>query len=685
MNRIVNLPLVLLLAWFASVRSVQATEPTPGSTEPTPAEDEVIVRSTAIKPPGTTARIPRREMIGRGAVNIGEVLQTELGAEVQVGPKDGATLQLGGFDEKSTQVTIEGIPILESYSGFIDLSLFPVGLFSSVELERGIVSVTAGPNTQGGVLTLRLGNRCRRPRLEAFALTGKLHDGRPLDWRGAVSGCAMVGGWTFLGAADWLTSDGYVVSGDLVQTPQNAAYHENGGWRDGSGQEKRAVTGVVRRELGSGLSVTGLLTFMQAPRGIPVHSRAGFRRIWTMTFYDSFVGGLSARWSAREPGAVRNAQAVLFWHHHKDQLDDWEDLTYTRLTTNPAAFFQSSAYVNDSLGGFAELGLSFFPRQALTLGLRYQLQVHESTEKPVPDPGETAAWGLHNELVDHLATLSAENVWRLGDWRLVQGVAGSVLQLVSREIRHTEYDVDDSPMPAVEARLLAERRLGRFWTVSAGLGHKVRFPVFKELFSNRVGGNPDLEPEKALMTEAGFESRRLFHRSLTAASRLFYNRVSGLIDKWGDSYDNLGDAVLAGVESELAFSPGDRVRTFLRHRWLHARDLEHDRALVNRAPHRLVAGVRLRLPGSVTVGAEVDVRSSKVVEYYDLDDGQYHYADDHGRTLLHTRVRYDHLFRAGFTGWVMLSGRNLLDTHYEDGSFEPCLGRELWLTVGADL
>lgn len=678
MHRIVNLPLVLLLATIALVAEGRAA-----ASEP--AEDEVIVRSTAIKPPGTTARIPRNEMIGRGAVNIGEVLQTELGAEVQLGPKDGATLQLGGFDEKSTQVTIEGIPILESYGGFIDLSLFPVGLFAGIELERGIVSVTAGPNTQGGVLTLRLGNRCVRPRLEAFALTGKLHDGRPLDWRGAVSGCAPVGKWTFLGAADFLSSDGYVVSGDLVRTRENAAFHEDGGWRDGSGQDKRAVTAVVRREFSGALSVTGLFTYLQAPRGVPVHTRAGFKRIWTMTHYDSLVAGLSVRWQARAPGAARDAQAVLFWHHHKDQLDDWEDLTYTRLTTNPAAFFQSSAYLNDSLGGFGEVGLSFFRRQKLTLGLRTQLQLHESTEKPVPAPGETAEWGLHDEMVNHLTTLSAENVWRLGDWRLVQGVAGSMLQLVSREIRHTEYDVDDSPMPAVEARLLAERRLGRDWTVSAGVGHKVRYPVFKELFSNRVGGNPGLQPEKALMSEAGFESRRLFHPSLTASSRLFYNRVNGLIDRWGDVYENLGEALLAGVESELTWQPATRVRTFLRHRWLHARDLDRDRPLQNRAPHRLVAGLRLTLPVGLSAGVEADYRSRKPVEYYDLDDGQYHTADDHGRVLLHARVRTDHRFRAGFTGWVMVSGRNLLDAHYEDGSFEPRPGRELWLTVGADL
>jgi outer membrane receptor protein involved in Fe transport len=337
------------------------------------------------------------------------------------------------------------------------------------------------------------------------------------------------------------------------------------------------------------------------------------------------------------------------------------------------------------VGGFGEVGLSLFRRQKLTLGLRYQLQVHESSEKPVPAPGETAEWGQHNQMVNHLATLSAENVWRLGDWRLVQGVGGSVLQLVSRRIRDTDYDVDDRPMPAVEARLLAERLLGRDWTVSAGLGHKVRYPVFKELFSNRVGGNPDLQPEKALMSEAGVESRRLFHRSLSASSRLFYNRVNGLIDRWGDVYENLGDALLAGVESELTWRPDARVRTYVRHRWLHARDLDRDRRLQNRAPHRLVAGLRLRLPAGLSAGVEADYRSRKLVEYYDLDDGQYHTADSEGRALLHARVRYDHAFRAGFGGWVMLSGRNLLDAHHEDGSFEPRPGRELWLTVGADL
>jgi len=648
-----------------------------------PKEDEVIVRSTAIRPPGNTARIPKREMIERGAVNISEVLETELGAEVQIGPKDGATLQLGGFDEKSTQVTIEGIPILESYSGFIDLSLFPVGLFSSVELERGIVSVTAGPNTQGGVLTLRLGAGCRRPRLEAFVLTGKPFHNRPLDGRGAASGCFSAGGWTFLGAADWLLSDGYVVSGDLVQTPENAHFHEDGGLREGSGMEKRAVTAIGRYEFSPELSVTGMFTFMQAPRSVPVHTRAGFKRYWTMTFYDSFILGLSAVWKPHATGVARGAQAVLFWHHHKDQLDDWEDLSYTQLTSNPAAFFQSSAYVNDSFGGFAEAGFSFLKRQKLTLGLRYQLQFHTASEKPVPDPGETSQWGAYNEMVDHLASLSAENVLRLGKWRLVQGVGGSVMQLVGRRIRDTEYAVDESPMPGVEARLLAERRVHRDWTVSLGVGHKIRYPVFKELFSNRVGGNPDLQPEKALMFEAGFETKRLFHPTLSAASRLFYNRVNGLIDRWGDVYENLGDAVLAGAESELGWQPDPVVRTFVRYRFLYARDLENDRRLINRAPHKLTAGLRLRLPAGFSGGLEVDYRAAKLVEYYDLDDDQYHTADSDGRTLLHARLRWD--LKNWHEVWLMLSGRNLLDTHYEDGSFEPRPGRELWLTLGASI
>ncbi len=650
-----------------------------------PTEDEVIVRSTTIKPPGTTARIPRREMIERGAVNIGEVLETELGAEIHIGPKDGATLQLGGFDEKSTQVTIEGIPILESYSGFIDLSLFPVGLFSSIELERGIVSVTAGTNTQGGVLTLRLGGGCPTPRLEAFLLTGKPHHDRPLDWRGAVSGCASRGRWTFLGAADWLVSDGYVVSGDLIQTRENASFHEDGGLREGSDQEKRAVTAVTRYEPTPAWKVTGLFTFMQAPRSVPVHTRSGFKRYWTLTFYDSFILGLSARWQPATSGAARGAQVVFFWHHHKDQLDDWEDLTHTRLTTNPAAFFQSSTYVNDSLGGFMEAGFSFMKRQNLTLGMRYQLQLHAASEKPVPDPGEASDWEAYNEMSDHLTTLSAENLLRLGDWRLVQGLSGSVMQLVSRRIRDTDYAVDESPMPGVEARLVAERRLSRDWKLSLGVGHKIRFPVFKELFSNRVGGNPDLQPEKALMAEAGFEARHFFHPTLKASSRLFYNRVNGLIDRWGDVYENLGDATLAGTETELGWRPDPAASAFLRYRYLHARDLEHDRPLVNRTPHKLTTGLRLRLPGGFSGGLEVDYRSRKLVEYYDLDDGQYHLADSDGRWLVHARIRYDLKLGAGPDAWLMLSGRNLLDAHYEEGSFEPRPGRELWLTLGASL
>ncbi len=187
------------------------------------------------------------------------------------------------------------------------------------------------------------------------------------------------------------------------------------------------------------------------------------------------------------------------------------------------------------------------------------------------------------------------------------------------------------------------------------------------------------------MFEAGFESRRLLHPSLKASSRLFYNRVNGLIDRWGEVYENLGDAVLSGIESELLWQPDPMVRTFVRYRYLYARDLENHRELVNRAPHKLTAGLRLRLPAGFSGGLEVDFRSSKLVEYYDLDDGQYHYADSDGRTLLHARIRYDLKLGSGPDAWLMLSGRNLLDAYYEDGSFEPRPGREIWLTLGASL
>ncbi len=644
--------------------------------------EEVIVRSKAWQPPGTVSKISKREMQEQGAVNLGEVLQNEPAAEVQQSPKDGALLQLGGFDEKSSRITIEGIPMLEVYSGTIDLSLFPVGLFQGLELERGIVSVLHGPNTQGGVLTLRLGT-CNTPRAEVVVLTGKFHENTLLDKRASVSGCVRIGDWTFLGAADVLSSDGYVVSRGTETTPYNAQYHEDGGLRDGSGQQKRAATAIVRREFGFGLSVTGLYAYMQAPRNIPVHTRAGFTRYWRLDPFDSHLLGLTLKW-APSGSLLKSAQVLTYWYHHNDQLNDYEDTSYTRLTTNPVAFFQSSAYVNDSFGGFAEASWSFFPHQTLTLGTRYDMQIHRAREKPVPAAGENAEWFNKTEMANHIVTLAAENTHVLAGWRFSEGVSGTFMQLLMRRLRDEAYAVEDDLMPGVEARLIAEREW-KHTRLSFGVGHKLRFPMLREMFSNRVGGNPELEPERAWMLEASIASRQLFFPGLSGSMRLFANRVEGLIERWGDTFQNLDDAVIAGQESELRWTHAKKGSLFVRGRTLIARDLDSGEPLVNRTPHKWMLGARQVFPAGFSAGMELDFRSTKKVQYYDMTDGLYRNADSRGRLLWHARVRYDFAVSTEVAMFLMLSGRNLLDTHYEDGSFEPRPGREIWLTLGANL
>ncbi len=636
-------------------------------------EEEIVVRG---KPPRTAfvKRIDLRTIREKGAVHVGQALEGEAGVELQESPKQGVLLQLGGFDVKASSVFVEGIPFVEPYSGLADLSQLPAGLFCAFTVHRGIVPVTLGPDTIGGRVDLDILG-CPAPRMAAFVQAGNWHDG-VLTWRAGVSGRVRRGAWTFFGAADGLVSNGHPLSAGFRTTPENAGFPDDGGLRDASSRRLlSAAAGFSWRPPGP-FSLTALAIFLRAPREIPPHIQSGYERHWTLSDNDSLLLGTRAAWFF-PGGRLRRVWGMLAAHLHRDRVDDWEDLSHTHPTTNPAAFFVSSEYQNLLLG--AEAGSLFsLGGDELEIAALWRLARHFSREKPVSADGFDAAWGKYDEMWLHRVTLAAENRFPAGSWTLFQGLSGGMLQLMARRLREEAYAVDETPMPGVEGRAGARRDFGRNLSLEAATGYKIRYPALKELFSNRVGGNPELDPERALMAQAALQARRGRAR---LELRLQAARVDGLIDRWGETYQNLDDALIAGVEAEWQWEwRGLQVRA--RYRGQSARILSSGREIPGRARHRGFAGIAYRWRRAWLAGIDADARSAVTLQYYGVEDGLFHEGTSGARVLLNARLRHDRDFSGNFSGYVQLSGRNLLDAPTEEGTFEPRPGREIWMEFG---
>lgn len=638
-------------------------------------EDEIVVRGTAA-PPAFVRRLDESALRKRGADHAGQILEGESGVETVESPKQGVQLQLGGFDVKAAAVFLEGIPFLEPYSGLTDISQLPAGLFCSITLRRGIVPVTLGPDTLGGRVDLDILG-CPQTGISVFVRAG---GGRGLSipsWRTGAAGRTRRGAWTFFGAAEAAISDGYPLSARQRETVENAAFPDNGGLRDASASRQISATAGFSWAPRNTLSLTALALFLRAPREIPPHMQSGYMRHWTLTLNDSLL--LGARVSRSFPqGFLRRAWGMVFAHLHRDRLDDWEDLSHSTPTTNPSAFFVSSEYENALFGADAGMRLAFREGQSLEIALLWRLMRHFSQEKPVTDQGFDAPWGKYDEMWAHRITLAAENRSQAGAWTLFEGVSGGMLQLTARRLREEAYDVDETPMPGVEGSAGFRRGIGRNLSIETAAGYKIRYPSLKELFSNRVGGNPELDPEKAVLAYGALQARRdqraRFELRLSAA------RVSGLIDRWGETYQNLDDALIAGAEAEAA-AAWRRLSFYARYRWQTARILDSGKPLPGRARHRGAAGISGRW-GKFSASVDATARSFVTLQYYDVADGLFHEGVSGARILFNARLRQEFEITGGSVAYVQLSARNLFDAPGEEGTFEPRAGREFWLEVG---
>jgi len=150
--------------------------------------------------------------------------------------------------------------------------------------------------------------------------------------------------------------------------------------------------------------------------------------------------------------------------------------------------------------------------------------------------------------------------------------------------------------------------------VRLAAGQGFRAPSFKEmfLFLDHSGygyvmeGNPDLVPERSFNLSAGLEAAPAGWITLSLGG--FRNQLEdmiteGLIEdatetaaqRWG--YLNIAEAITQGIETNARVALRDLVRLDLGYTYTYTLDVENDRPLDGRAPHRGTASVMVGHPG----------------------------------------------------------------------------------------
>ncbi len=597
--------------------------------------------------------ISEKEIRDWGVRTAGEALDYVPGIDVHTGGQGQSFVNIRGFAPKEVKVLIDGVPAKETYLGALDLSQIPVDSIARIVVVRGASSVLYGANTLGGIINIITKKGGVVPVTEFSASFGDYDTQGYTFNRGAEAG-----NFNYWLTASYQKSDGFRLSEnfdrDSEYLGENSSYHEDGGKRDLSNYQKRNLNLKVGYEPDDDTKIYLSFDYHNNERGCPPE----YDHYWAFTEWNQWHLNLVAQKSFNELFTVK---ARVFYVDHEDTLSDVSWNGHQTLKKR----FEEQRYNDYSAGGEIHGCLDLGKFSLLRMGLNYIKDNHKeqeyldgnciSVKKGLNQPG----WQPEKEFETDTYTLALEDEIRpIEELSFVFGLSHDYF---------VPLNADDRPVPDKTGSWNPQATMVYRFTgdtiLRASLGKKTRFPHLKELYSKYTGGNPDLGPEKAVSYELGIEKD--FPSGKIWAS-YFYNNVRDMIQRVGGNgdwiYDNIGRAVLQGVETGLEIQPARGIRLRCDYTFLSARDKTLDQDISRRPRHRANLEVRLPLPLKTSIDLLASYTASQV-EY--LDDGSSHRLDDF--LLINLGIKKAISLSPSMREEFFVNISNITDIDYNDG------------------
>ncbi|MGM0595478.1 MAG: TonB-dependent receptor plug domain-containing protein [Myxococcota bacterium] len=615
--------------------------------------------------------------------SLPEVLNSEISLQFLWDPKQGSSLQIRGFDERNSLVIFGGIPVKEIFNGHFNLDVFRDILFEQVTFETGIPTLFYGPGTMGGIIKLNPLSGKVISRTTISMETGNYHNQKLNDLQISAKTRQQTGKWKWMLAVGYKQSNGYHLSSKFAPNEENIIFHEDGGQREGSKFSSLSLLAAASRRVGNSGQLFAFGAFINNPREIPPFESSNYTRYWKYVDYASFFGGVRYYWQNPENNRLfQNFSTNFYTHIHQDQINAYDNSQYETLTSDPLAWFVASSYNNKSFGSSTKLSWKLNPKNVIQLKTNYHFDLHSQREIPLPEAGENRSWNPWEKYIQHGGSGILAYKYQKKSWSASWENSLSFLQLLQQEINNTSYEVDKIPKTALESRIKLKVKFLEKINFNLKGGRKVRYPTIKELFANHVGGNPDLKPETAWMADLGLDSNGHFFPNHLWSLRFYYYDIKDMIQKYRDSFGNVGHALITGFETRSKWKLHTRIfkeklKLFfvLGYRFLYTKDLENSRNLDYRSPHRFITSLAASFNKKVKGRFEAAYTSSQVAYWYNSVGGQWERDDLPGGFLLNSYIDYKFYQGNYFNSTLYFRINNLLDINYMTGSLEPKPGR----------
>ncbi|MBN2725132.1 MAG: TonB-dependent receptor plug domain-containing protein [Deltaproteobacteria bacterium] len=605
-------------------------------------------------------------------------------------PKSGASIQASGFDERSFKIFVMGIPFSESYSGHLDISGTERGLFSRIEFSTGISSLLNGPSSAGGVLNLTPKSKCNKHSITGIFKTGNFNSLHP-DFYTGLNGCSNYKNSHFNIAVSYNNTSGYTLPDKFKTDGIYAQYHEDGGVRNKSAARRFNLSFHSSHTLNSFNTIDFFSGYSSSPRQIPTFESSNYVRYWSFSEYSSLFA--AAVWKKKFINTkLVNLNVSSFLHLHTDELIDHGDPSYSGITTDSLAWFAKSSYENFTAG--ISLMPEFRPWDdgSVIFKIQHKFDQHLQRELSVQsyiDGGSYDPWEKF-----HAQTSTAVFSYNHDLKFCVVNMESSIsfMALTAREIKNVSYETMERKIPGTELRL----KISRMWSsnilTELSVGKKIRYPTLKELFTNHLGGNPDLDAETAYMSDLSAVWKKTCGVSgFQIRTRLFHHLINNMITSYGDSFSNTGHSQISGGILSAAFKRKFIIGTPVvfqatgSFRELYTRDLDTNRPLDYRPSHSFKSSLTIKLPSFFTVSADLKWYSKQYAWWYDTVTSTW-IKDILPNGLITSFLISAPVYKnAAVTISIFAQLTNALDTIYMSGSLEPRAGRTLFTGIKGKL
>lgn len=646
-----------------------------------PAQDansEIVVTATRsprerLSIPASVSLVDRETIQAIPARNVDDVLRVTPGISLlqSVGMGFGLPSQVnmrGIPGLNSTLMLLDGMPLNEAGTGFMNINEVPVELIDRIEVVRGPFSALYGANAFSGVI-----NILTRAPEDVATVEPHVAIGNDGFFHGGIQSGGGDNTEGYVLSIDWRTIDNYLAQGQIIDSvwnPRTQQYIQRvHPTRNYDYEDQRALLKITKA-VGTDTHLTLHGRYSDSELGYGKTDAQGLyplRVDTTMENQTMLLGGVLDSRCAPTVGSTWKA-------YYREQTRTTFGLDFDTFL-GPIPLYTPSTSETDhrdwKVDGMVDITLA--PGHVLTVGGDFWRTDADFSAIRDLTTGQTlpTSQGIRT------------HIYNVGAYVQDELAVNHAVDLTAAIRLDSHSTFNDEISPKLGIRYRASDTTACY--LSAGRAY--RAPTTLELHQPDIqfgpivfASNPNLTPETILSADLGIEQQLSADATLNLS--VFYNDMEDLIAKQFNRrrliYQNVDEAWSTGIEAAFNCHVSDTISAFANGTWQESENERTGKALEHIPELMANAGIRCNHDFD---NLHLTVAIFEIFQgergYTDTANGRFQGLDAYWRTDASARLAYG-------TTWIGANIQNAFDETYQDWPLiNPAPGRLFSLELGA--